>query len=103
MVTGSQKTSYPLSKALAGWKQGFDDTKSGKMTASVEFRFSQRLGDETTAHETGIFRYSTVDADGQSREEYVHFEGLLVKKGRWKILMEYQKESATREQWEALK
>src|SRR5262245_9844608 len=64
LVSGAKKTSYPLSKALAGWKQGFLDTKSGKMKAGVEFRFSQRLGDETTAHETGIFHYWTVAANG---------------------------------------
>ena len=57
LVSGSSQTSYPLSKALARWKQDFVDTKAGKIKANVEFRFSQRIGDETTAHETGIFRY----------------------------------------------
>src|SRR5262249_734839 len=59
LVRGTAKTSCPLSKALTEWKQGFSDTKEGKMKAGVEFRFSQRIGDETTAHETGIFHYWT--------------------------------------------
>ena len=42
------------------------DTKAGKIRASVEFRFSQRIGGETTAHETGIFLYTATDADGTS-------------------------------------
>ncbi len=103
LVSGTSKTSSPLSKALARWKPGFLDTKAGKIKASVEFRFSQRLGDDTTAHETGIFLYSTVDADGKPGKEYIHFEGLLVKEGGWKILMEYQNSKATRKEWDALK
>lgn len=104
LVSGVKRTSQPLAKALAHWKPGFADTKSGKIQAKVEFRFSQRLGDNTTAHETGIFHYSTVDSTGKSTHDYIHFEGLLISKnGKWKILMEYQKSKATPEQWHALK
>ncbi len=74
------------------------------MKASVEFIFSQRLGDATTAHETGMFLYSATQADGKQSQEYIHFEGLLVKRdGRWKILMEYQKSQGTRAEYEAMK
>ena len=70
----------------------------------MAFRFSQRLGDATTAHETGIFRYSMIDSKGKGKDEYIHFECLLVKKnGKWKTLMEYQKAEATLKEWEALK
>jgi hypothetical protein len=103
LVTGIKKTSQPLSKALERWNQDFVDTKTGKIKANVEFRFSQRLGDETTAHETGIFLYSSFGAEGQIRKDYIHFEALLVKRGGWKTLMEYQKSKAKREEWEALK
>lgn len=104
LVSGSSQTCHPLSKALARWKRGFMDTKAGKMKASVEFRFSQRYSDETTAHETGIFLYSSTDAEGKPNQEYINFEALLVKKeGGWKIMMEYQKSKATREEWNALK
>ena len=50
LVSMSSQTSYPISQALDGWKQGFMDTQAGAMWASVEFRFTQRLSDETTAH-----------------------------------------------------
>ena len=103
LVSGVRKQSQPLSEALARWKKEFDATKNGDMEASVEFRFSQRMGDDSTAHETGIFRYSTVDDQGRSKSEYVHFEALLVKRdGAWKVLMEYQKSLATVEQWNLL-
>ena len=103
LVSGANKSSVPLSMALVRWKQGFLDTREGKIKADVEFRFSHRFGDESTAHETGIFLYSTVDSGGQSKQEYIHFQALLVKrKGEWKIMMEYQKSKATRAEWEAL-
>ena len=102
LVSGSKMTSYPLSKALARWKQGFLDTKAGKIKAGVEFRFSQRLGDETTAHETGIFHYWTVDASGVRKDDYIHFESLLLKETGWQTLMEYQKGPALVNEWEKL-
>ena len=103
LVTGSKMTSYPLAKALARWKKDFTATKAGKIKAKVEFRFSQRFGDETTAHETGIFLYSFTDPEGLWKQEYVHFQALLLKgKDGWKIMMEYQKSKATKVEWNAL-
>lgn len=104
LVSGNSKKSYPLAQALARWKQGFDDTKAGKIKASVEFRFSQRWGDATTAHETGIFLYEATKADGTKSADYIHLEALLTKtKTGWKILMEYQKSKATKAEWDELK
>ena len=103
LVSGSQKTSYPLSKALARWKKDFTATKAGKIKAKVEFRFSQRFSDETTAHETGIFLYSFTDPEGRWKQEHVHFQALLLKgKDGWKIMMEYQKSKATKVEWDVL-
>ena len=103
LVSGSKKTSSPLADALKRWKKEFDATKSGEMKASVDFKFSQRLGDATTAHETGMFLYSATGADGKETREYIHFEALLVKHdSRWKIVMEYQKSKGTRAEFEAL-
>ena len=41
LVNGMNKTSVPIQRALDGWKAGFVDTKNGKMSASVTFRFSE--------------------------------------------------------------
>ena len=103
LVSGTSQTSYPFSAALAKWKQGFADTKSGKIKASVAFRFSQRIGDDSSAHETGMFLYSTTNADGESTIAYIHFEALLIKEDRWLIMMEYQKSKGTKEEWDKLK
>ncbi len=102
---GENKMSIPISTALAGWRQGFLDTEVGKVQSQVECRFSQRINDKTTAHETGIFHYSSKDGDGNYlANDYVHFEMLLVKRGgSWLSLMEYQKSKASLEEWKALK
>lgn len=103
LVSGTKQTSSPLAEALKRWKKEFDATRSGAMKASVEFKFSQRLGDTTTAHETGIFLYSATGADGKTTRDYINFEALLLKReGRWRIVMEYQKSGATRAEFEAL-
>jgi ketosteroid isomerase-like protein len=101
LVSAFSGSSYPISQALAGWEQGFVDTREGRVESSVAFRFTQRLSDESTAHETGLFRYSVVNAEGRRVDQYVHFEALLVKKGGWKMVMEYQKSPATQEEWDA--
>ena len=103
LVSGGKKEAYPLSKALARWKKEFVDTKAGRRKSNVVFRYSQRLGDGTTAFESGIFLYSFQPEGEEGKEEYVHFEALLVKKeDGWKILMEYQKGPATEDEWKAL-
>jgi hypothetical protein len=94
--------SVPIGNALAAWKQGFDDTRDGNAVAGVEFRFTGRLHDATTAHESGIFRYTMEPGEGDAVVALVWFEALLVKKdGRWLMVMEYQKEPATDEDWVA--
>jgi ketosteroid isomerase-like protein len=103
LVSGGKQMSQPLAAALARWKQEFIDTRDGKMKASVEFRFSRRIGDATTAHETGIFLYTAQKAGDTPKAEHIHFEALLVKKADgWKILMENQKGPATEAEWQAL-
>jgi len=102
LVSQGSGTSYAIAQALAGWRQGFVDTREGRARASLTFRFTQRLHDETTAHETGMFRYTLEPDVGTPRIVIIHFEGLLVKKdGAWLMMMEYQKQEATEAEWEA--
>jgi len=101
LVSLGSGSSYPIARALDEWEQGFLDTRAGRVEASVAFRFTQRLHDETTAHETGIFRYTVEPEDGSQTVVMVHFEGLLVRKdGAWLMMMEYQKHPATEEDWQ---
>ncbi len=103
LVSSLDGNSYPIATALDGWEQGFIDTREGRATAGVNFRFSQRLNDGTTAHETGIFNYRLETSTGDATDQYIHFEALLVKKDGWKMVMEYQQAVATVEEWNALR
>lgn len=104
-TTGKKKLTNPIDVQLELWKPGFTETQSGRIGNNVEFRFSQRVGNSTTAHETGIFYFTSVDKDGKILSAgAVHFESLLVKRnGAWLALMEYQKSRATQEDWDASK
>lgn len=104
-TTGNNKLSVSVAEALADWKQGFTRTKAGEQKDNVEFRLSQRVGNANTAHETGIFHFTSVDSSGNVlTDTLVHFEMLFVKKdGAWLSSMEYQRSTATQAEWEALK
>ena len=103
LVNGISKNSIPIKKALDGWEKGFEDTRQKKMKASVEFRFSETLLGTASAYQKGIFHY-TSEYIGQSQVSvFIHFEVLLTKSnGIWEILMEYQKDYATIEDWNSL-
>lgn len=103
LVSEKKGRTEPIAAALARWKPEFTDTRAGNMTAEVETRFTRRLGDATTAHESGIFRYTARAAGQAPRTDYVPFEALLVNRdGRWLMLMEYQKAHVTQAEWDAL-
>ena len=103
LVNGITKNSYPIKNAFEGWEKGFIDTKSEEIIANLDVKFSERLFDEITAHETGIFHYYTINKNGDKNETSVHFESLLVKKNnKWKIVMEYQKSRTTETEWNSL-
>jgi len=101
LVSDPRGVAYPITKALAGWKKDIEDTRAGLRKSSVAFRFSKRIGDPTTAFDSGIFYYS-FEANGESGGYYVHFDGLLIKEGSWKMMLEHQKGPATKEEWDAL-
>jgi len=93
---------HPIKQALLGWQDGFAETRAGRRSTNVQFRFTQRLHNADTAHVTGIFCYTSHEGLENPVVLCVHFEALLVRKNDWKILMEYQKESATEAQWAQL-
>ena len=90
--------------ALARWSKDFANTRDGKVSAKVDFRFSNRFGDATTARETGVFRFISRKTGEEPMIEYIHLEALLVKRGgAWRILVENQTGPATEAEWDALK
>lgn len=103
-ASSANKTSVPISTALGFWKEGLKNTKEGKTKVEIELRFSQRIGNETTAHETGIFTLKSTDTISKVSNKYIiPFEMVLVKRNnQWYAIMEYQKPHATQEEWDAL-
>ena len=73
------------------------------MKASVEFRFSESILGTSSAYQKGIFFYTSERTEQSPVSVFIHFEVLLTKSNDiWKILMEYQKEYATHEDWNRL-
>ena len=52
---------------VARWKPGFDNTKAGKMKASVRFKFAKR-GATTPLRTRAAFLYSETDAAGKTKD-----------------------------------
>ncbi len=103
IISGTKQSCYPLRQALARWQTDFDRTRAGEVKSSVDFRFAHRYRDATTAHESGVFRYTATEAGAEPVTTYTAFEALLTRQdGNWKILMEHQKGTATESDWNAL-
>ena len=104
LVSDIKGISYPIGDALSSWKQGFDNTKAGKMKAGVDFKFVKSLLGDTTSHQTGYFRYHTENATGEKTAFIAEFEALLVKKsGNWVVLMERHVKQIDQATWNAIK
>ncbi len=102
-VLVSLKGTTPISAALERWGRDMVTAKAKGDRASVEFRFTTRQDDATTAFEAGAFRYATTDKAGVSTPGYVRFEALLVKgAGGWQMVMERQLDAITEREWNAL-
>ena len=76
-------------------------TAEGRAERDIEFRFTRRIHDASSAHEVGMFRYSSLE-NGEWRVVTIHFTAALVKvDGEWLQLLEYQDSDATEAEWEA--
>jgi hypothetical protein len=93
----------PIKATLEGWGRDMVAAKAKGNRATVEFRFSQRQDDATTAFDTGIFKYTVIEKSGVSSPKFYPFELLLAKtNGKWRVLMERQFAEVTQEAWDKL-
>lgn len=101
-VLVTPKGTSPIKDALDRWGRDMVAMKARGDKATVEFRFSRRQDDSTTAFEVGMFKY-TVTAKGVSTPNIHPFEALLVKtNGQWRIVMERQFDAVTQAEWDKL-
>jgi len=102
-VLVTAKQSMPINIVMKRWKKEGEKFQKEGGTAILSFRFSDRKLSETTAFETGIFRYSSIDKYGVVKTMYSHFQDLNVKKnGRWLTVMEHQQNLSSVAEWDAL-
>jgi ketosteroid isomerase-like protein len=93
----------PIKETLEGWGRDMVAAKAKGNRATVEFRFSRRQDDTTTAFETGIFKYTVIEKSGASSSKFYPFEQLLAKtNGKWRVLMERQFSEVTQDAWDKL-
>lgn len=102
-VLVSPNGTRPIKDTLERWGRDMAAAKAKGSRATVEFRFSRRQDDTTTAFETGIFKYTVIEKSGASNSKFYPFEQLLTKtNGKWRVLMERQFAEVTQEAWEKL-
>jgi ketosteroid isomerase-like protein len=102
-VLVSPKRTRPIKETLEGWGRDMVAAKARGDKATVEFRFSRRQDDSTTAFEAGIFKYTVIAKSGASASKFYPFEELLVKtNGKWRVLMERQFDLVTQDAWDKL-
>jgi hypothetical protein len=102
-VLVTPRTTQAMRDALAGWGRDMVTNTAKGTRARVEFRFSRRMDGATTAFETGIFNYTTIDSAGVEKPGLYPFEELLAKiDGHWRILMERQFPATTQAEWDKL-
>jgi ketosteroid isomerase-like protein len=100
--------SRPATRALRGMTAEAAEvaarTRAGEQAPRVEFRFSSRVHDSTTAHEVGMVRFTSTRGGVVVEDVYGLVDSYLVKKdGRWMILVEIQRWDMTRAEWDALR
>ncbi len=102
-VLVTPKGTTPIKEALDRWGRDMVAAKARGDRATVEFRFSLRHDNATTAFEAGLFKYTVISKTGASTPQFVPFEALLVKtNGAWRMLMERQFSPVTQVEWDKL-
>ncbi len=102
-VLVSPRATTAIKETLERWGSDMVAAKAKGNRANVEFRFTQRLDNATTAFDSGLFKYTVIEKSGASSSKYHPFEILLAKtSGKWLILMERQFAEVSQDAWDKL-
>lgn len=102
-VLVSPTATASIKDTLDRWGRDMVAAKARGDKATVEFRYSRRQDNSTTAFEAGIFKYTVIAKSGAITPKYYPFEMLLVKtNGKWRALMERQFAEVTQDAWDKL-
>jgi ketosteroid isomerase-like protein len=65
-----------------------------KINRSMEFRFLNRIANESNAFEDGFYKYELINENLEKQIYYGYFQVVLRKEqGSWKVLMDYDSEN----------
>lgn len=87
---GDAKRIEPYDKWSAGTRGMFKSFADRGTKVGIDFRFLERIANDDTASERGIFEFSLTNPKGETQKSYGKFHVILRKdEGKWKILMDY--------------
>jgi ketosteroid isomerase-like protein len=88
-IAPDAKLVYGLERYAAEIRAGFQRARQRGLQRTSELRFLARAHSDTLAHESGIFRSTSIVPGGGQRVRYSQFEMVLRKEnGRWKLLVD---------------
>lgn len=89
-VMGDLKFVDPYDGFVKNMQEMFDSLKQQNARVSIQFRFTERIANQDTASERGIYEFVMTDAKGKVTKNYSRFHNFLKKEGgKWKIVMDY--------------
>ncbi|MBL8516552.1 MAG: nuclear transport factor 2 family protein [Betaproteobacteria bacterium] len=89
-VMGDLKFVDPYEGFTRNMAEMFDSLKKQNVKVSIQFRFTERIANQDTASERGIYEFVMTDAKGKVTRNYSRFHNFLKKEGgKWKIVMDY--------------
>ena len=87
---GNEKQIKDLAGYADGVRQMFSNVVKDKTKVDINFRFLERVTNEQSASERGIYEFIYITAKGEKQVFYGKFHVFLRKeKGIWKILIDY--------------
>lgn len=89
-VMGDLKYVDPYEGFTRNMTEMFDNLKKQNVRVSIQFRFTERIANQDTASERGVYEFVMTDAKGKVTKNYSRFHNFLRKEGgKWKIVMDY--------------
>ncbi|GLX78603.1 hypothetical protein tinsulaeT_19430 [Thalassotalea insulae] len=103
-VLVSKKKTELISQSFKRWRADGKKIAQSGGKAELRMRFNNRVINDDSAYETGIYHYRKLDKNGKvTFEYYMSFADLNVKvNGNWQIIMERNVEKSTEAEFNTL-
>jgi len=89
-VMGDLKYVDPYAGFTKNMQDMFANLSKQRAKVSIQFRFTERIANQDSASERGIYEFTLTNAKGVSDKTYSRFHSFLKKEGgKWKIVMDY--------------